>query len=87
MDTPADESAHEDLRRTLHIVSDWIKVADTKAGATLTVDGAVLAVTAAQVSRPRRSRDLGFIHDHRIGFGERPIGHLDRTTESTASGN
>ena len=49
MDTPADESAHEDLWRTFHIVSDWIKVADTKAGATLAVDGAVLAVTAARL--------------------------------------
>jgi pycsar effector protein len=33
----------------LQIVSDWIKVADTKAGATLAVDGAVLAVTAARL--------------------------------------
>lgn len=49
METTTDESAHEDLWRTLQIVSDWIKVADTKAGATLAVDGAVLAVTAARL--------------------------------------
>ncbi|MGC7102747.1 Pycsar system effector family protein [Amycolatopsis lurida] len=30
-------------------MSDWIKVADTKAGATLAVDGAILAVTAARL--------------------------------------
>lgn len=30
-------------------MSDWIKVADTKAGATLAVDGAVLAVAAARL--------------------------------------
>jgi hypothetical protein len=49
VDTHADESAHEHLWRTLQIVSDWIKVADTKAGAALAVDGAVLAVTAARL--------------------------------------
>ena len=39
----------EDLWRTLQTVSDWIRIADTKAGATLAVDGAILALVTARL--------------------------------------
>lgn len=42
-------AAREDLWRTLQIVMERIRVADTKAGATLAVDGAILAVVAARL--------------------------------------
>ncbi len=44
-----DGEVHDDLWRTLQIVSEWIRTADTKAGATLAIDGAVLAVTTARL--------------------------------------
>lgn len=49
MGTDAGKTAHDDLWRTLQIVSEWIRAADTKAGATLAVDGAVLAVAASRL--------------------------------------
>lgn len=39
----------ENLWRTLQVVSEWIRVADTKAGATLAVDGAILALVTARL--------------------------------------
>jgi hypothetical protein len=39
----------EDLWRTLQVVSEWIKVADTKAGACVAIDGALLALLAGQL--------------------------------------
>jgi drug/metabolite transporter (DMT)-like permease len=49
MTNTAEGTAHDDLWRTLQIVSEWIRVADTKAGAALAVDGAVLALTATRL--------------------------------------
>lgn len=56
MDSTADGTAHEDLWRILQNVSDWIRVADAKAGAALAIDGAVLALAAARL---RGSQSLG----------------------------
>lgn len=39
----------ENLWRILQVVSEWMRVADTKAGATLAVDGAILAVATARL--------------------------------------
>jgi hypothetical protein len=44
-----DDAVHDDLWRTLQIVSEWIRTADTKAGATFAVGGAVLAVAATRL--------------------------------------
>jgi hypothetical protein len=44
-----DDEVHADLWRTLQIVSEWIRTADTKAGATFAVGGAVLAVAATRL--------------------------------------
>jgi hypothetical protein len=52
------EARRDDLWRTLQTVSDWIRVADAKAGATLTVDGVVMALLA---SRLRGSTPMPFI--------------------------
>jgi hypothetical protein len=49
MGSDANRTAHDDLWRTLQIVSEWIRTADTKAGATLAIDGAVLAVAASRL--------------------------------------
>src|SRR5688500_890391 len=46
-DTP--EATREDLWRTLQSVSDWIRVADAKAGATLAVDGVLMALLAGRL--------------------------------------
>jgi hypothetical protein len=43
------EGTREDLWRTLQTVSDWLKFADAKAGATLAVDGAILALLAGRL--------------------------------------
>lgn len=43
------EGAPEGLWRTLQTVSDWVKVADAKAGATLAVDGVILELLAGQL--------------------------------------
>ncbi|WP_103348521.1 Pycsar system effector family protein [Amycolatopsis sp. CA-128772] len=48
MGSDADRTAHDDLWRTLQIVSEWIRTADTKAGATLAIDGAILAVVTSR---------------------------------------
>lgn len=43
------EGTREDLWRTLQAVSDWVKFADAKAGATLAVDGVILALLAGHL--------------------------------------
>jgi hypothetical protein len=40
MSSDANRATHDDLWRTLQIVSEWIRTADTKAGATLAIGGA-----------------------------------------------
>jgi hypothetical protein len=42
-------STKDDLWRTLQAVSEWIRVADAKAGATLAVDGVLLALLAGRL--------------------------------------
>jgi hypothetical protein len=41
--------SRDDLWRTLAVVSEWIRVADAKAGACLAVDGVMLALFAARL--------------------------------------
>lgn len=43
------EGTREDLWRTLQTVSDWVKFADAKAGATLAVDGVILALLVGRL--------------------------------------
>jgi hypothetical protein len=45
-ENPSDDNqaVRDDLWRTLHVVSEWIRVADAKAGATVAVDGVLLAL-------------------------------------------
>jgi hypothetical protein len=43
------EISREDLWRTLQVVSEWIRVADAKAGACIAVDGVMLALFAARL--------------------------------------
>ena len=49
MDDETDDMLRDNLWRTLQSVSDWIRVADAKAGAALAIDGALLAITAARL--------------------------------------
>src|SRR5919198_6701047 len=49
------EISRDDLWRTLQVVSEWIRVADAKAGACIAVDGVMLALFAARL---RGSPDL-----------------------------
>jgi hypothetical protein len=42
-------TVREDLWRTLQTVSEWIRVADAKAGATLAVDGVMLALLVGRL--------------------------------------
>lgn len=48
----AAESSREDLWRTMQTISDWIRVADAKAGATLAIDGVVLALLSGRLRGP-----------------------------------
>lgn len=43
------EGTREDLWRTLQTVSDWVKFADAKAGATLAVDSVILALLVGRL--------------------------------------
>src|SRR5262249_29161224 len=49
VDTASPDVVRDSLWRTLQIVTDWIKVADTKAGAALAVDGVMLAIFTARL--------------------------------------
>lgn len=44
-----DSNLRDDLWRTLQTVSDWIRVADAKAGAALAIDGVLLAIITARL--------------------------------------
>jgi hypothetical protein len=43
------ETVKDDLWRTLQTVSEWVRVADAKAGATLAVDGVLLALLTGRL--------------------------------------
>jgi hypothetical protein len=51
----------EDLWRTLQVVSEWIKVADTKAGACVAIDGDLLALL--EQLPPELREDLAALWD------------------------
>jgi pycsar effector protein len=51
----------EDLWRTLQTVSDWIRVADAKAAATLTVDGVILAILTTKLGSTPNPTPVGTV--------------------------
>lgn len=52
MENEPDGMLLESYWRTLHAVSEWIRFADAKAGATLAIDGVLLAIVTARLQAP-----------------------------------